>query len=83
MRADTDVLHKEARAKLQEAMLSYPGDPAHVVIYALSLTDMGWNELQTALGRSEHPSAPGRVSTICDTVDDHLETEMRTYLGIK
>lgn len=82
MRADTDVLHEEARGKLKEAMLRYPGDAVHVTIYVLHLC-MGWNELQTALARSSHPSRPSRVSQICSAVDDHLESELRDYLGIK
>lgn len=82
MRADSSVFHKEARRKLKDAMLSYPGDPVHVVIFGLFL-QMDWNDLQTALARSDHPAAPGRVSTICEAVDNHLETEMRNYLGIK
>jgi len=81
MRADSDVLHQEARRKLKQAMLSYPGDDVHVVIYALHL-QMSWNDLQTALGRSSHPSRPSRVSQICTAVDDHLESELRQYLGI-
>lgn len=82
MRADTDMLHDEARVKLKEAMLSYPGDATHVTIYVMHL-QLDWNELQTALARSSHPSRPSRVSQICTTVDDHLETELRDYLGIK
>lgn len=82
MTPDTKLIHQEARQKLKEALVSYPGDSVHVAIYVLSL-QLGWNELQLQLGRSPHPSRPARVSQICDAVDDHLESELKSYLEIQ
>lgn len=82
-RPDTKVLHEEARKKLKTAMLTYPGDPAHVAVYVLSI-ELSWNELQLQLGRSSsHASRPARVSQICDAVDEHLESQLKSYLNLK
>lgn len=80
--ADSKVLREEAREVLKEAMLSYEGSDVHVVIYALTRA-RSWNALQTELSRTDTaPSNPQRVATICEAVEQHLEDELRSYLGI-
>jgi hypothetical protein len=82
MSPDSKVLRQEARGALIEAMLSYEGDPTHVAIYALTRC-RNWNELQAELARIDSaPSDPKRVSTIVDAVETHLESELRSYLGV-
>lgn len=79
--ADTRVLRLEARKILKQAMLNYEGDPIHVAIYAL-VRHRNWNALQADLAETQYPSDPERIQHICDAVENHLESEMRSYLGI-
>lgn len=81
MRADTDILHDEARGKLKKAMTTYPGADVHVTIYVLRQL-LEWNDLQVALARSDHPSDPSRIKRISTAVEDHIEGELSTYLDI-
>lgn len=80
--ADRKILREEAQQVLRQAMLAYDGDPTHVAIYALTRC-RNWNELQAELARIDSaPSDPKRVSTIVDAVETHLESELRSYLGV-
>lgn len=82
MRADSDILHDEARDVLQRAMLTYPGDPLHVVVYVAHII-LPWNDLLTLLSRAGSvTSDPERVKTITSAVDEHLRQEMLQYLKI-
>jgi len=81
MRADSQALHQEARGVIKDALSSYPGAPIHVAIYALTRR-RSWNDLQAELARTDAPSDPEKVSTICTAVEQHLESELRQYLEI-
>lgn len=80
-RADQQLLHSEARAVIKAALGSYEGSDVHLSIFALR-TELSWNDLQTILGRSDHPSDPTQVRTICTAVEEHIELELRSYLEI-
>ena len=82
MRADAQTLRMETRAVLKDALLSYPGAPVHVAIYAVTRC-REWNELQADLSRMDAPSDPERVARITAAVDDHLEQQLRQYLDIQ
>ena len=81
-RADTAVLHDEARKALKEALTSYQGDPTHVTIYVLDL-QMDRNSLLSSLSMTDQPSDAAKVKRMVEAVDAHLEEELRDYLGIK
>lgn len=80
-RADTAVLHEEARKALKEALTTYEGDSLHVTVYVLDL-QMDRNNLLSSLSRTDQPSDAQKVKQIVEAVDAHLEDELRSYLGI-
>jgi hypothetical protein len=77
MRADAQVLHDEARSVLKEALADYRD--VHAAIYALR-RKVPWNELQRVLAETEHASHPREVSAITEEVEEHLESELESYV---
>jgi len=82
VRADSQIIRQEAREVLQRAMVTYPGDPIHVALYIAHII-LPWNDLLTKLSRIDSvTSDPKKVKRIVTEVDHHLDSELRSYLGI-
>lgn len=81
MRADTQTLHDEAREIIKDALVSYPHDPRHVTIF-IALREAEWNDVMTALSRSEMSVSGRRATQIRTTVREHLKQALESYLDI-
>lgn len=79
MRPDTPIRQAEAKSALRRGLQTYEGDPRHVAIY-VAFRRRDWNDLQTALSRTEIASSPDQVSQVIEAVERHLRTVLETHL---